>query len=259
MNQLINELELSNCQNSIIGSVLSRGISGGERKRTCIAVELISDPKILFLDEPTTGLDSRTALKVVELLKRQKNLGRLVISTIHQPSSEIFECFDKLMLLYEGHCVYYDQAQKVLPYFEKLGYECPKFSNPAEFLLKIIRPVSKNDEEFKEIFYNTDPKASFSIDHGLQKMCVAYNHNFGTQFDDIEIDKLNDLKYLKIKIKKLSILDQFLYLYKRCTLNLIRNPSELKLKTMTSIFVILFSLALFYNVIDNKNIKFNIF
>ena len=55
VNDLISELELSRCENTRIGSVLSRGISGGERKRTCIAIELISDPKILFLDEPTTG------------------------------------------------------------------------------------------------------------------------------------------------------------------------------------------------------------
>ena len=67
-----------------------KGISGGERKRTSIGVELITDPSLIFLDEPTTGLDSTTALQVILLLKDLASKGKTVISTIHQPSSELF-------------------------------------------------------------------------------------------------------------------------------------------------------------------------
>ena len=88
VDQLLTDLDLIKCSNSKIGSPLNRGISGGERKRTSIAVELISDPKIIFLDEPTTGLDSRTAKKVIEILKYQTHQkNRIIISTIHQPSN----------------------------------------------------------------------------------------------------------------------------------------------------------------------------
>jgi ABC-type multidrug transport system ATPase subunit len=76
-----------------------KGVSGGERKRTAIGVELITDPQLIFLDEPTTGLDSFTAASVMETLRALAASGRTVISTIHQPNTEIFDNFDRLMLV----------------------------------------------------------------------------------------------------------------------------------------------------------------
>ena len=93
---MIIELGLTKCASTRIGNSLIRGISGGERKRTSIGVELLTNPSLIFLDEPTTGLDSSTALAVIELLNdyaKFKNVN--IISTIHQPSSEIFNVFDK--------------------------------------------------------------------------------------------------------------------------------------------------------------------
>ena len=76
-----------------------KGISGGERKRTSIGVELITDPQLIFLDEPTTGLDSFTAAGVMETLRALASSGRTVVSTIHQPNSEIYNNFDRLLLI----------------------------------------------------------------------------------------------------------------------------------------------------------------
>ena len=97
--QTIKELRLTKCQNTKIGGPLIKGVSGGERKRTSIGVELITDPNLIFLDEPTTGLDSFTATSVMEILKDLAMSGRTIVSTIHQPNSDIFEMFDRLMLL----------------------------------------------------------------------------------------------------------------------------------------------------------------
>ena len=97
---------MNDCANTLVGSTLIRGISGGERKRTSIGVELLNNPSLIFLDEPTTGLDSATALNVLLILKNLANSGRTIISTIHQPSSEIFSVFDKLMLLVQGEIIY---------------------------------------------------------------------------------------------------------------------------------------------------------
>ena len=81
-----------------------KGISGGERKRTSIGYELITDTKLLLCDEPTSGLDSSTALRIVEMLKKEAVEQNLtVICTIHQPSAEIFQTFDRLLLLQEGY------------------------------------------------------------------------------------------------------------------------------------------------------------
>ena len=90
VDDLIESLGLQKASNTRIGGSLVRGVSGGERKRTSIWVELITNPNLIFLDEPTTGLDSYTAQNVFRLLKELATSGRTVVLTIHQPSSEIF-------------------------------------------------------------------------------------------------------------------------------------------------------------------------
>lgn len=121
-----------------IGNNFIKGISGGERKRTSIGIELITNPNIIFLDEPTTGLDSTTALQVIQLLSDLAKKGKTIISTIHQPSSELFCEFDRLMILVEGRCVYSGSAIKSYDYFDKLGYKCPEMMNASEFYLDLI-------------------------------------------------------------------------------------------------------------------------
>jgi ABC-type multidrug transport system ATPase subunit len=83
VDELIAELRLNKCQGTKIGGPLVKGVSGGERKRTSIGVELITDPTLIFLDEPTTGLDSFTATLVMDTLKELAMSGRTIISTIH--------------------------------------------------------------------------------------------------------------------------------------------------------------------------------
>ena len=85
---------MTKCQNTKIGGPLIKGVSGGERKRTSIGVEIITDPKMIFLDEPTTGLDSYTASVLVEIFRELTREGKTIICTIHQPTSEIFANFD---------------------------------------------------------------------------------------------------------------------------------------------------------------------
>ena len=104
--KLIEDLGLKGAQNTVIGNVLQKTISGGERKRTAIGVELITDPSLVLLDEPTSGLDSFKALQIVKLLKKLSRQGKTIISTIHQPSSESFLEFDRLLLMSDGFCVY---------------------------------------------------------------------------------------------------------------------------------------------------------
>jgi ABC-type multidrug transport system ATPase subunit len=92
VDHLLKSLKLLKCQNTRIGGPLVKGVSGGERKRTSVGVELITDPSLIFLDEPTTGLDSFTATSVMEMLgDMARNENRTVISTIHQPNSDTFE------------------------------------------------------------------------------------------------------------------------------------------------------------------------
>lgn len=142
-------LRLEGCADTQVGEPgVKRGVSGGERKRTSIGIELVSDPKILFLDEPTTGLDSDTAASLMETLQSLAHeAGRTVACTIHQPSSEIFRMFDDIILLASGKLAYYGPANRVVEHFASLGRHCPPATNPCDFLLTELHHAQLADKE----------------------------------------------------------------------------------------------------------------
>jgi ABC-type multidrug transport system ATPase subunit len=140
---IITELGLIKAKDTKIGNEKNRGVSGGERKRCNIAVQLISNPAVLFLDEPTSGLDSFQALAVMESMKQMAAHGRLVISVIHQPRSSIYEMFDKLLLLSLGQTMYMGDAREAAAYFAHLGFPPPKLFNPSDYFLDILSPDNR--------------------------------------------------------------------------------------------------------------------
>lgn len=144
---LITILSLKSCADTLVGRPMARGISGGERKRTAIGYEMVTNPSLIFLDEPTTGLDSYTALSVVRSLQKLAVLGRTVICTIHQPSSEIFALFDKLILLSSGKTAYSGPSRKAVEYFASIGYTCPTYSNPSDYYMKILKTRDETDQQ----------------------------------------------------------------------------------------------------------------
>ncbi|XP_052198792.1 ABC transporter G family member 22-like isoform X2 [Diospyros lotus] len=134
---VIYELGLERCQDTMIGGSFVQGISGGERKRVCIGNEIIINPSLLFLDEPTSSLDSTTALRTVEILQDIAEAGKTVITTIHQPSSRLFHKFDKLILLGKGSLLYFGKASEAMVYFSSIGCSPSISMNPAEFLIDL--------------------------------------------------------------------------------------------------------------------------
>ena len=148
VNKLIADLKLTKCSGTRIGGPLVKGVSGGERKRCSIGVELITDPSLIFLDEPTTGLDSFTATNVMEILRDLANKdGRTVVSTIHQPNSDIYEMFDRLMLLARGKIIFFNEARFAVDYFGSIGFQCPDLSNPADYFMTMMSIESIELEE----------------------------------------------------------------------------------------------------------------
>ncbi|THU68468.1 hypothetical protein C4D60_Mb08t04210 [Musa balbisiana] len=134
---VICELGLERCQDTMIGGSFVRGVSGGERKRVSIGNEIIINPSLLLLDEPTSGLDSTTALRIMQVLRDIAEAGRTVLTTIHQPSSRLFHRFDKLILLGKGSLLYFGKASEALVYFSSIGCSPLIAMNPAEFLLDL--------------------------------------------------------------------------------------------------------------------------
>ncbi|KAJ2887673.1 hypothetical protein FB639_001146 [Coemansia asiatica] len=147
---VMRDLRLSHVKDTRIGGYGARGVSGGERKRVSIGVELVTDPAILVLDEPSSGLDSSSAEMVVSLTKdmcRQRNLCTLM--TIHQPSSEMVAKFDKLILLSQGKLIYMGPMAQALPYFESLGYPSTN-SNPANFFIDLTTIDFSSDKAMQQ-------------------------------------------------------------------------------------------------------------
>ncbi|RYH30546.1 hypothetical protein EON65_04820 [archaeon] len=101
---------------------------------------------MLFLDEPTSGLDSFQSQAVMESMKNMSTNKRLVIAVIHQPRSSIFDMFDKLLLLSEGHVIYLGNAEDAGAYFNKRGLPLPSFFNPADYFLDILSPDARSIE-----------------------------------------------------------------------------------------------------------------
>ncbi|MCB0770137.1 MAG: ATP-binding cassette domain-containing protein, partial [Flavobacteriales bacterium] len=119
--RMLQSLGLYETKDLKVGSPLEKTISGGQRKRLNIALELIREPSVLFVDEPTSGLSSRDSENIMDLLKELALKGRLVFVVIHQPSSDIFKLFDRLLLMdQEGHPVYYGDPVDAVVYFKRV-------------------------------------------------------------------------------------------------------------------------------------------
>ncbi|XP_012696881.2 ATP-binding cassette sub-family G member 5 [Clupea harengus] len=131
------ELSLGHVAHCVIGGRIFPGISGGERRRVSIAGQLLQDPKVILLDEPTTGLDSMTANQIVVLLAELARRGRIVIVTIHQPRSELFRVFSRIAIMSLGELVFCGEPGQMVDFFSGLGYECPEYCNPFDIYVDL--------------------------------------------------------------------------------------------------------------------------
>ncbi|KAL5017917.1 hypothetical protein ScPMuIL_003639 [Solemya velum] len=253
---VINELGLKNCAETRVGTEFIRGVSGGERKRTNIGMELIISPRILFLDEPTTGLDASTANAVMLLLRRLALRGRTVVFSIHQPRFTIYRLFDSLTLLSLGEMVYHGAASQALEYFSSAGYDCEQHNNPPDFFLDVI---------------NGDSTAvSATVDDILKKDCGERVHDrLVTQFklslwnqrleneikpifDEFLLRQKNNTEIRMPRIKyTTSMLRQLLVVSGRAIKNLYRNPQTSVMQLGTMMFFALI-VGLIYLQIDDS-------
>ncbi|KAJ8767846.1 hypothetical protein K2173_020786 [Erythroxylum novogranatense] len=158
-------VELMPLRNSLVGIPGVDGLSTEQRKRLTIAVELVANPSIIFMDEPTSGLDARAAAVVMRTIRNTVDTGRTVVCTIHQPSIDIFEAFDELLLMKKGGRLIYagplgQHSCKLIDYFQSISGipQMKEGHNPATWMLEISSPMveAQLDIDFTEIYVHSD-------------------------------------------------------------------------------------------------------
>ncbi|KAJ3212270.1 ATP-binding cassette sub- G member 1 [Dinochytrium kinnereticum] len=239
--KIIKLLNLEKAANTIIGDSQNKGISGGERKRTAMAMEMITNPSVLFLDEPTSGLDTFTAYSVVRTLKNLAATGRTIIATIHQPSSEVFHLFDELLLLADGRTIYAGPADGAVDYFSKLGYECPEYTNPADFLFMSVL----NSEDASTVD-PTAPTVQSQADRILG-LLDAWDASPQAQAIDSETKspRSGGISGAAHKVRSLFS-TQFGFLFQRASKNAFRNPLVVKAKLGQAVSIAIIIGILYY-------------
>ncbi|XP_042323952.1 LOW QUALITY PROTEIN: ATP-binding cassette sub-family G member 5 [Sceloporus undulatus] len=241
------ELNLSHVGNSVIGSRIFRGISDGERRRVSIAAQLLQDPKIMLLDEPTTGLDCMTANHIVSLLSELAHKGRIVIITIHQPRSELFQVFDQICIMSFGELVFCGGPSDMIHFFSGCGYTCPEHSSPFDFYVDLTSVDTQTKERELETYSR------------VQTIASAYKNSevFRTTLEAIEEAKCSVKELPPIPFKcedSPSALCKLCILLRRTTKNLSRDKIGIIMRVFQNVFFGLF-VAFFLLRLNNDFLK----
>ncbi|KAI7815557.1 ABC subfamily G member 4, partial [Rhyzopertha dominica] len=194
--EVLELLGLEGCSNT-----RTEYLSGGQRKRLSVALELVNNPPVIFLDEPTTGLDTVAIKQCLSLLHNLTRQGRTVICTIHQPTASEFSMFDQVYFLANGHCIYNGEPASLVPFLSSSGMICPPTYTPADYIIELVQnnidhvsilshstqngkinhkcdTISKLKLEDDSIFIESDAERS----NCYSKKDVRFPTNFWTQF-----------------------------------------------------------------------------
>lgn len=204
----LEDLGLKSIEHYRVGGGVFSGISIGQRKRLSIGVEVVTRPSLLFLDEPTTGIDSAASYNVYAKVAALARNGRTIVATIHQPSADMFELFDKMLLLSEGRLVYYGPAAAAEAFYTQLGFPMPEFTNPPEHFMDLI---------------NQDFATDFEEGH-IDRLIESYG---SSDIPEKMTARLAEASYAPIHVDRvfpLTFAAQVWVLWRRAVLSSFRNP-----------------------------------
>jgi len=135
---MVKKLGLDNCKDTVVGNAMLRGVSGGERKRVTTGEMIVGGKRLQLLDEISTGLDSAATYDICKSLKSAaRNFNATVVVSLLQPSPEVFELFDDVLVMNEGSVMFHGKREEAVPYFEHMGFHCPPRKDVADFLLDL--------------------------------------------------------------------------------------------------------------------------
>jgi ABC-type multidrug transport system ATPase subunit/ABC-type multidrug transport system permease subunit len=234
-NTMLAELGLERCADTLVGGALLKGISGGERKRTSVGVELVTRPALVFLDEPTSGLDSFNAVQLCQLLGKISKAGTSVLFTIHQPSSKIFNAFDRLILLNLGRVMYQGPVEDCPEFFKQRGFPNPQNYNVADWIMDVAlsHPIEKLD---KAKFFPADERQiaePFQPEKNAEKDALGITNHFS--------DCEESGRGIPAEIR---------LLFARERKNVVRNTHALKARTGMTCMISFLTGCIFYKVAE---------
>ncbi|KAF7988677.1 hypothetical protein HCN44_001250 [Aphidius gifuensis] len=238
--EILDAMKLKECRNTRIIH-----ISGGQKKRLSIALELINNPSIMFFDEPTTGLDIVAAKQCIRLLKALAKEGpRIVVITIHQPSATIFDMIDHLYFINNGQCVYTGGTKLLVPFLDSIGIQCPYYHNPADFLLELC----------SGIYGDYNEKLIDAIENGKCNNWRSKSENSddlifnGLSLELPQLYSSNDMNKNQKKQYATSFLKQFSILFHKRLLTLLRNRASTLSRLFVHLVVALLVGTLYWNI-----------
>ena len=236
--EVLGQVGLTRLAGAIIGDLKLKGISGGEKKRLSFAAELLSNPSVLICDEPTSGLDSFMATNIMELLREFSRLGKTVVCTVHQPSSQIFTRFDSLLLLAEGRTAYLGPASRTKQFFAGLGFPCPEDFNPADHFVSVLAVVSREEKEEGGEEEESQKRVS-AICAGFQDSQAGAELRAELKSIERQGETREDKQGSSLAggLYKASWLHQLSALTWRQALSVVRDPMMFKVKITTAIVV----------------------
>ncbi|KAK7252301.1 hypothetical protein RIF29_36147 [Crotalaria pallida] len=248
----LREMGLQDAINTRVGGWISKGLSGGQKRRLSICIEILTRPKLLFLDEPTSGLDSAASYYVmsrIASLNLRDGIQRTIVASIHQPSSEVFELFHDLCLLSSGETVYFGPASDANQFFASNGFPCPTLYNPSDHYLRIINKDFEQDAE--EGFGN-----GVTTKEAIGILIKSYRSSqMGNQVKK-EVAQISKSDSGAIGMQRIhaAFLTQCLVLIRRSSLHLFRDISNYWLRLGGFITVAIAMGTIFYDI-SSSNIS----
>ncbi|CAH1102771.1 unnamed protein product [Psylliodes chrysocephalus] len=231
INNVLGQLGLIKCIDSRIGGIdQDKALSGGEKKRLAFATELLTDPPILFCDEPTTGLDSYSAQKLVTMMNRMAAAGKTILCTIHQPSSDIFAMFSQLILVADGRIAFMGSNYSALEFFERMGYVCPSSYSPADFYIKTLAMTPGYEDNSRQTIKRICDQFAVSDYAKEVEIVVQYELHMGKAVVPNKFELRQDFQPIRWPVK-------IFWLTQRWFLELLRNPSLEIMKLFQRLFI----------------------